>query len=481
MQKIQKLEVLREIVIKKKQSDSDFIKSLRSHPGKEFEIRKRLDKLKDTKSDNFNNKNNNNNNNNNNDNNNNFGSGPPLPAGGTNIDFLNKYGLDKAPPSLPTIEDFIDNRPPPPLSVGGTNISFNNTPFALPKQNFDITNNPFVLPNIGNNGKIGNDLFGSVAAMAGPREQKPPETKKEIDDFLYELPDTGLPHLELGDKLDDVLGNEVGDLFDANAPLSKKEEDEILQKVVEKYDVPGMKETMDKTGQVPESIYFFYGGDSQNFVDALEFIGLSSINRESAAFLLSDLGRQRMTQNKLSIYVESGDIFYDNHNTKENFYSFLMSQQNNEAAYVPKKFSYSNTFEKYITNFLQMFSIDDPEKFDLLAFKNSKYLFYRFNEFVKMYGNPRYKLLHTRKMLDTVGLQKVEEKNNQFLIEKIILGVEFENSYQKEKKPEILDTIEGNYKVARRVYQYLYFDIADLFWSMSNLWIVMKYKILKKI
>ena len=340
-----------------------------------------------------------------------------------------------------------------------------------PKQNFDIIDNPFVplnktfvLPNIGNNGKIGNDLFGSVAAMAGRREQPTHEPKKEIDDFLYELPDTGLPYLELGDKLAGVLGTEGEDLFDANALLSKKEEeDEILQKVIEEYDIPGMKEAMDETGQVPESIYFFYGGDSQNFVDALEFIGLSPINREFAAFLLSDLGRQVMTQNKLSIHVESGDIFYDNHNTEENFESFLLSQQNDEAAYVPKKFSYSNTFEKYITSFLQMFSIDDQEKFDLLAFKNSKYLFYRFNGFVKMYGNPRYKLLHTRKMLDTVGLQKVEEKNNQFLIEKIILGVEFENSYQKEKKPEILQTIEGNYKVARRVYQYLYFDIADLF------------------
>ena len=112
-----------------------------------------------------------------------------------------------------------------------------------------------------------------------------------------------------------------------------------------------------------------------------------------------------------------------------------------------------------------MFSIDNQEKFDLLAFKNAKYLFYRFNDSVKMYGNPRYKLLHTRKILDTVGLQKVDEKNNQFLIEKIILGVEFENSYQKEKKPEILQTIEGNYKVAGRVYQYLYFDIADLFFE----------------
>ena len=222
---------------------------------------------------------------------------------------------------------------------------------------------------------------------------------------------------------------------------------------------------MDETSKLPENIYFFYGGDSQQFVDALEFLGLSPINREFAAFLLSDLGRQTMTQKKLSIHVESGDIFYDNHNTDENFYSFLLSQQNDEAAYVPKKFSYNNTFEKYITSFSQNFSIDDQEKFDLLAFKNSKYLFYRFNDFVKAYGNPRYKLLHTRKILDSAALKKVEDRNKQFLIEKIIHRVEFENFYQAnpEKKPEMIRTIERNYKVAWRVYQNLYFDIAELF------------------
>ena len=118
-----------------------------------------------------------------------------------------------------------------------------------------------------------------------------------------------------------------------------------------------------------------------------------------------------MIQNKLSIHVELGDIFYNNHNTDENFYNFLLSQQNDEAAYVPKEFSYNNSFEKYITAFLQALSIDDQEKFDLLAFKNSKYLFYRFNDFVKTYGNPRYKLFPTRKMLDSVGLKKVEDKN----------------------------------------------------------------------
>ena len=101
----------------------------------------------------------------------------------------------------------------------------------------------------------------------------------------------------------------------------------------------------------------------------------------------------------------------------------MLSQQNNEAAYVPKKISYRNSFETYIGSFLQSFSIDDQEKFDLLAFKNSKYLFYHFNDFIKAYGNPTYKLLHTKKMLDTVGLQKAEERNKQFLIEKLIHGI----------------------------------------------------------
>ena len=56
--------MLKEIGLNKKQTDSDFIKSLPSHPGKELEIQKGLDKLRDIKrSDKKRNNNNNNNNN----------------------------------------------------------------------------------------------------------------------------------------------------------------------------------------------------------------------------------------------------------------------------------------------------------------------------------------------------------------------------------------------------------------------------------
>ena len=79
---------------------------------------------------------------------------------------------------------------------------------------------------------------------------------------------------------------------------------------------------------------------------------------------MSDLGRKTMTQNKLSIHIESGDIFYNNYNIDENFFNFLLSQQNDEAAFIPRKISFKDSFEAYIGSFLQSFSIDDQEKFD---------------------------------------------------------------------------------------------------------------------
>ena len=68
------------------------------------------------------------------------------------------------------------------------------------------------------------------------------------------------------------LETEAEDLFNSDAPPSKKEEgNEILKKIMDEYEVEKIGDTMDKNGTVPESIYFFYGGDSELFNNALEF------------------------------------------------------------------------------------------------------------------------------------------------------------------------------------------------------------------
>ena len=92
-----------------------------------------------------------------------------------------------------------------------------------------------------------------------------------------------------------------------------------------------------------------------------------------------------MTNNSLSIHNESGDI-YDNFNTNENFYSFLLGQQDESKQVLPKRISYHYTLEKYIKNYLPSFSVEEAEKLDLLSNKNSKYLLYKFNDWIESLG-----------------------------------------------------------------------------------------------
>ena len=175
-------------------------------------------------------------------------------------------------------------------------------------------------------------VFGSQAATLtrGENVKEKTDVQNAIDDALYELPDN--LELELGDGLLETLGNNAEDLLKADNITKEEEKDLILEKVIEEYGFEDIKDSLDK-GNVPETIYFFYDGENDNFDGFLEFLGLMPMNREFGAFLMSDLGRRIMVENKLSIHVESGDIFYENHNTGENFYNFLPAQQNDDPVY----------------------------------------------------------------------------------------------------------------------------------------------------
>ena len=113
-----------------------------------------------------------------------------------------------------------------------------------------------------------------------------------------------------------------------------------------------------------------------------------------------------MTSNSLSIHSEYGDIFYQNFNTGENFYHFILAGQNDQTASVPKRISYHHGFENYTQNFLPSFSIENVEKFDIHSNKNAKYLFYRFNDYIKTSGGKRKMIKHALKVKDLIGLEK---------------------------------------------------------------------------
>ena len=74
-----------------------------------------------------------------------------------------------------------------------------------------------------------------------------------------------------------------------------------------------------------------------------------------------------MPNNSLSIHIGSGNIFYQNFNTKENFYNFLLAQQDETKRIIPNRIACHHIFEKYIKNYLPSFSIDEVETFDLYS------------------------------------------------------------------------------------------------------------------
>ena len=77
---------------------------------------------------------------------------------------------------------------------------------------------------------------------------------------------------------------------------------------------------------------------------------------------------------------------------------------------------------------------------------------------------------HISNVRNEIGLQKIEEKDKQFLIEKIIAKIEYKNPYEikTEKEPEIMLEIEKDYRVCRRLYQALFYEIAETFISYIN-------------
>ena len=94
-------------------------------------------------------------------------------------------------------------------------------------------------------------------------------------------------------------------------------------------------------------------------------------------------------------------------------------------------------------------------------------MFYKFNNWIESMEGEKLLLRHTAKIKYDFSLKTIESRDRQFLIEKLIHNIEFKDHYQNstEKKPKIIETIESNYKVNRRVYQSLFPDIAENFFE----------------
>ena len=82
-----------------------------------------------------------------------------------------------------------------------------------------------------------------------------------------------------------------------------------------------------------------------------------------------------MRENKLSIHIETGNIYFDNFNTNKNIYDFTKVTNGD--------FSYGGEFSRCINELLSGIDSEADDRFDLLTNKNVKYLFYHFNNYLQ--------------------------------------------------------------------------------------------------
>ena len=143
--------------------------------------------------------------------------------------------------------------------------------------------------------------------MREKKEETKDKILEEIDDKIYEIPDLP-PKSELEDGLANVLGQEAEDILMDKFVNSKALKDETLEDIKEEYNFDEIKDAFDDAS-VPKQLEFFYGGNNNSFAQKCNFLSPNEDNNEFISFLCSDLGQNIITNNTLSIHIESGNIF----------------------------------------------------------------------------------------------------------------------------------------------------------------------------
>ena len=140
-----------------------------------------------------------------------------------------------------------------------------------------------------------------------------------------------------------------------------------------------------------------------------KILDLNVENENFVDFLSRDYCSRLMRENKLSIHIESENVYSDNFNTNESIYDFLLAQQGYEKKLTNGDFCYWGDFSKYINEFLSGIDSEADDRFDLLTDKNAKYLIYRFNGYLQSQNIEKLKIRHRKIFEDFLHFKKFKK------------------------------------------------------------------------
>ena len=176
-----------------------------------------------------------------------------------------------------------------------------------------------------------------------------------------------------------------------------------------KNEVQNLTKVLSRIGDdAPFEFEFFSGGKNEKFSEYFKSLGPSTDNLEFLDFLESEICKKDLKDNKLKIHIETGNIYYNNIDTNESIFNFIFNQQNPITGYIKHKFIYDRDYISYFDWLVNGFATFEQNKLDVFKFKNSKYLFYRFNNFLEESNFPIQKIKYSTTTEDYIAAEEIQ-------------------------------------------------------------------------
>ena len=214
------------------------------------------------------------------------------------------------------------------------------------------------------------------------------------------------------------LSQQLQSIFpDVNKTI--KEESETFQKIEDLDEIINKVSNIDNDQQEQKifKVEFFTGGTNQNFDSFVQKFGLLSENLEFLDFLQWDYCIEILESNDLKVHIETGNIYYKNNNNNKSIFEFVENQQDSSKGKMIFNLMYDGNYNDYFQWILSGFHAYEKTKLDLLTFKNTKYLLYRFNDLLESTGQPITLIKHSKVTDDYISAEEIQNQTWQYFIE----------------------------------------------------------------
>ena len=170
--------------------------------------------------------------------------------------------------------------------------------------------------------------------------------------------------------------------------------------------------------------------------------------------------------NKLKFHIERGNVYHNNTDTNENIYGFYENQKDETKKWIDFEFILFNGYEDYFMKYLVNIKDGEDEKYDMLTNKNSKFLFYHFNDCLKQINELTKPVRHNVVLNDKTALEILQNKNWQYFIERILEVCQSNNGGELNqlvniKEVKIIENSVENFTICKSLYTNFYNQIAS--------------------